>query len=70
MVPGMAALITCRLLGRDMNTLGWSWGNGLGPGVKITLDFDNKRRPYVPPTDTRRVSSSFRKWEPVWAYAT
>src|SRR4051812_13127432 len=26
--PGFAALLTCRLLGRDLKTLGWSWGSG------------------------------------------
>jgi membrane protease YdiL (CAAX protease family) len=26
--PGIAALLTCRLLGRNLNTLGWSWGSG------------------------------------------
>jgi uncharacterized protein len=26
--PGLAALLTCRLLGRNLNTLGWSWGTG------------------------------------------
>ena len=26
--PGLAALLICRLLGRNLNTLGWSWGSG------------------------------------------
>lgn len=26
--PGLAALLTCRLLGRDLKTIGWSWGSG------------------------------------------
>src|SRR5579875_1781542 len=26
--PGLAALLTCRLLGRNVKTLGWSWGSG------------------------------------------
>jgi len=26
--PGFAALLTYRLLGRNLNTLGWSWGSG------------------------------------------
>jgi len=26
--PGLAALLTCRLLGRNLNTLGWNWGSG------------------------------------------
>lgn len=26
--PGLAALLTCKLLGRNINTLGWSWGTG------------------------------------------
>jgi hypothetical protein len=26
--PGFAALLTCRLLGRNLRTLGWSWGSG------------------------------------------
>jgi membrane protease YdiL (CAAX protease family) len=26
--PGMAALVTCRLLGRNLSTLGWKWGTG------------------------------------------
>ncbi len=26
--PGFAALLTCRLLGRDLTTIGWSWGTG------------------------------------------
>lgn len=26
--PGFAALLTCRLLGRNLKTFGWSWGSG------------------------------------------
>jgi membrane protease YdiL (CAAX protease family) len=26
--PGFAALLTCKLLGRDFKTIGWSWGSG------------------------------------------
>ena len=26
--PGLAALVTCKYLGRDLSTLGWSWGKG------------------------------------------
>jgi membrane protease YdiL (CAAX protease family) len=26
--PGLAALVTCKLLRRDLKTLGWSWGSG------------------------------------------
>jgi hypothetical protein len=26
--PGLAALLTCKLIGRDIKTLGWSWGSG------------------------------------------
>lgn len=25
--PGLAALVTCKYLGRDLSTLGWKWGN-------------------------------------------
>ena len=25
--PGLAALVTCKCLGRDLSTLGWKWGN-------------------------------------------
>src|SRR5579862_4394503 len=24
--PGLAALLTCKYLGRDLSTLGWKWG--------------------------------------------
>jgi hypothetical protein len=24
--PGLAALLTCKFLGRDLGTLGWKWG--------------------------------------------
>ena len=26
--PGFAGLLTCKLLGRDLKTIGWSWGSG------------------------------------------
>ncbi len=26
--PGLAALLTCKFLGRDLSTLGWNWGTG------------------------------------------
>ena len=26
--PGLAALATCKYLGRDLSTLGWNWGTG------------------------------------------